>query len=185
MISIAGSLSPQRIMGLTPSVFALGSCAVAWARGREAPRRRRLAAALTVLEAGLLLDMVFNARWLLHDLLAGVAKVNNLYFRRAGPQHVALALLGSAVVAAMGLALWIFRGRPGASFAACSGLLSFCCWCVEVISLHGVDSLLYHRVDGVMIVSLAWASCSLMTGVGILWDSFTRPFFKASSHTTR
>jgi hypothetical protein len=184
MISIAGSLSPQRIVGLTPSVFALVSCAIAWIKGRETPHRRRLARALTILEAALLLDMVFNGRWLLHDLLAGVAKANNLYVRRAGPQHVALALVGSVVVAAIGLALWIFRGRPGASLAACGGILSFCCWWVEVISLHGVDSLLYHRVDGVMVVSLVWTACSLMTGVGILWDTFTLPFFTGSPHRT-
>jgi hypothetical protein len=56
--------------------------------------------------------------------------------------------------------------------AACGGILSLCCWCVEVISLHSVDSLLYRSVDGVMVVRLAWATCSLMVGFGMLWDTF-------------
>jgi hypothetical protein len=127
-------------------------------------------AVLVVLEAALLLDMVFSVRLLLHNLLAGIATANKLYFMRAGPQQVALGLLGIAVMVGIGLAFRLFRGRPGACLAACGSILSLCFWWVEVISLHAVDSLLYHRVNGVMLVRMAWAACSLMMGVGILWD---------------
>ena len=189
MISIAQSLSPTRIIGLTADLFALSSCAVAWVRGRRAHLRTRLAATLTLLEAALLLDLAFNARWLLHNLLANVAIASHLYGERSGPQQVALGLLGFVVVAAIASALWRFRRRPGAALAACGGILSVCCWWVEVISLHAVDSVLYRRVDGVTFIRLAWAACSLMTGVGILGDTFAvqtreRPIKKPSASLT-
>ncbi len=173
MISIAGSMSASRIIGLTANIFALVSCAIAWVRGHGAQHLRRLAAVLTLLEAALLLDMAFHGRWLLHDLLVHLATASHLYGDRSGPQHVALALLVIVVVAAIVLTLWLFRSRPGAALAACGGILSLCCWCVEVISLHAIDSLLYYRVDGVTVVRLVWAAYSLMTGAGILWDTFT------------
>jgi hypothetical protein len=174
VIYIAGSLSPTRIIGLTANVFALTSCAIAWVRGRGVPHRRQLAIVFAALESMLLLDMVFNGRWLLHDFLAHLAVAASLYGERSGPQRVAIGLVGTAVVAAIGLALWFFRSRPGAALATCGAILSLCCWCVEVISLHDLDSLLYLRVDGVTFVRLAWAGCSLMTGAGILWDAFSK-----------
>jgi len=172
MTSVAASLNPTRIIGLASDVFALLSCAIAWAKGRGVPPQRSLAIFLTGLEAAILIDFVFNARWLLHDSLAKLAIAINLYNDRSGPQHVALGLLVTAVAAGVGFTSWLFRDRPGAALAACGGILSSCCWCVEVISLHSVDNLIYRRVDGVTLVRLAWSACSLMTGVGVLWDTF-------------
>ena len=164
-------LDPTRIIGLIACLFALVSCGIAWAIVRGAAHRGRLAAALAVFEAALFLDMAFNVRWQLHDLLENEAIARSLYGQRFGPQHVALSLIGCALAAGMGLALWRLRGRAGASLAVCGGILSLSCWCVEVISLHAVDAVLYRTVHGVMFVSLIWIVCSLMTGVGILWDA--------------
>jgi len=132
----------------------------------------RLAAVLTVLEAALLLDAVFNGGWRVHSFLDNEAIARNVYDQRFGPQHVALVFLAIAVAAGIGLTLRLFRGRPGASLAACGCILSLCFWCLEVVSLHAVDALLYRRVNGVMLVRLIWAACSLMTSLGILWDTF-------------
>jgi hypothetical protein len=171
MTLIAGWLSATRVIGLTAYLFAAAACGIAWAKGRGTPRRRRLAAVLAVLEAGLFLDMVFSGRWLLHDLLENEAITANLYAQRTGPQLATLGVLGAAAAAGMGLALQCLRGRTGASVAVCGVILSLSCWCAEVISLHVIDTVFYHTVDGVMLVSLIWIVCSLMTGLGILWDS--------------
>jgi len=172
MISIAGSPNLTQFIAPTAYIFAFVSCLFAWVRDSRAPRRRQLVAVLAALEAVLLLDVAFHGRWRLHDLLENVAKASNLYAERAGRQHVALGIVGSVGAAGIGLALVLFRGRPGSSLAACGGILSLCCWCVEVISLHSVDTLLYRSMNGVMVVRLAWAVCSLMVGFGILWDTF-------------
>jgi hypothetical protein len=172
MISTAVLLSPTRIIGLAAYAFALISCAIAWVKGRRSQHRRRLTMILTTLEAALLLDSVFNGRWLLHNSLAHLAMANHLYGKRSGPQHVALDLLASAVAVGVGVVLWLFRDRPGAFLAVTAGILSLSCWWVEVISLHAVDGLLYQRVDGIMLVRLAWSACSVMMGVGMLWDTF-------------
>jgi hypothetical protein len=52
------------------------------------------------------------------------------------------------------------------------GILSLCCFVIEVISLHGLDSFLYQQVDGVILMRLLWAACSLVTGFGMLWETF-------------
>jgi hypothetical protein len=184
MISIAGLISPTRLIAPAGYVFALVSCTFAWIGDGRDPRRRRLAVFLAVLEALLLLDVVFNGRWRLHDLLENVAKASNLYVERAGPQHVALGLVGSVVAAGIGLALILLRGRPGAALAACGGILSLGCWWVEVISLHSVDALLYRSVYGVIVVRLAWAVCSLMVGTGILWDRYALTKVGAMGHSS-
>jgi hypothetical protein len=157
---------------MTSYLLALVSCGIAWVRGRKAPFRWRLAAVLAILEAALFVDIVFNGRWLLHEVLENEAIEKNLYVHRGAPQLVALGFLGVAVAAGMGLALWRLRGRAGASLATCGAILSLSCWCVEVISLHATDAAFQYMVDGVMLVSVGWAVCCLMTSVGILWDAF-------------
>jgi hypothetical protein len=158
-------------MGIATYLFSAASCGIAWARYGESPRRRRLAALLAALELGLLLDMVFNVRWLLHDLLENEAIAENLYTHRVGPQIVAEGIVGAAAAAGMGLALHFLRGRDGAVMAVCGAILSFSFWCAEVISLHAVDAVFHSTVNGVMLVNLIRVACSLMTGMGILWDS--------------
>jgi uncharacterized iron-regulated membrane protein len=182
MISSAGWLNPTRIIGLASCLFALASCVIALAKGSGPPRRKRLAAILAGLEGALLIDMVFDIRWMLHDFEDRVAMENGVYGLRSGPQMAMLVLLIGIVLGALGLAIWRFRGRTYASLAACGGILSVSCWFAEVVSLHAVDAVAYHRIHGAMLVSLAWIACSLMTGVGILCDAFA---FRAYPRVTR
>jgi len=172
MISIAEWSNPTRIVGLSSNLFALLSCGIARVRGGGAPHGRWLASVLAALEAALFLDMVFDGRWLLHDLLDSEAIASNLYAFRGGPQVAALGLLGGVVVAGIVFTRRRLLGRTGAYLAVCGGILSLSCWCVEVISLHAVDAVLYHIVDEVKVVGFVWIACSLMTSAGILWDAF-------------
>ncbi|MDR3750841.1 MAG: hypothetical protein P4K94_05075 [Terracidiphilus sp.] len=170
MISLAGWMTPTRSVGMAAYLFAAASCSIAWAKSRGTPPRRRLAAILAALEISLFLDMAFNGRWLLHDLLENKAMAENLYAQRVAPQLVALSILAVAAAVGMGLTLHALRGRAGASVAICGAILSLSCWCAEVISLHAVDAIFHAAVGGIMLVSLIWVAGSLMTGLGILWD---------------
>jgi hypothetical protein len=169
MTSIPGWPSATQSIGLAACLFAFVCCAIAWIRGRSVPLLRRVSAILAVLEAALFLDMAFNGRWLLHDWLENQAIARGLYAMRTGPQIAALCFLGGCATAAIAFTLWRLRGNTGASLAPCGGILSVGCWCVEVVSLHAVDHVLYSTVDGVMLVALAWIAFALMTGAGILW----------------
>jgi hypothetical protein len=171
MIFLAGWLTPTRSIGMGAYLFGATSCAIAAARDGGTSRRGRLAAFLAVLEAGLFLDMAFNVRWLLHDLLENEAIAENLYAHRVGPQLAALGLLGAATATGIGFALLRLRGRAGASMAVCGVILSLSCWCSEVISLHALDAVFHSLLNGILLVSLIWVASSLMTGLGILWDS--------------
>jgi hypothetical protein len=133
-------------------------------------RMGRLAALLAILEWGLFLDMVFNERWLLHELLDNEAMAKNLYCLRVGPQVAAMVLLSTVETVAMGWALVSLRDRRGASVAVCGAIISISCWCAEVISLHAVDTVFHSSLRGIMLVSLGWVVGALMTGVGIAWE---------------
>jgi hypothetical protein len=50
-------------------------------------------------------------------------------------------------------------------------LLSLVLWCIEVVSLHAVDHVLYHLLGPWMLVSLVWVFAGLATSVGILIDA--------------
>jgi len=96
--------------------------------------------------------------------------MENLYDHRTPLQIVALGVLSAAAATGVGLAFQRLRGSAGGIMATCGAILSLCCWCAEVISLHAFDTVLYCQVGGVMLVSLCWVTCALMTGLGILWD---------------
>jgi urea transporter len=69
----------------------------------------------------------------------------------------------------------LYRARIGAILAVSGALLSLVTWCIEVVSLHQVDAILYHPVGNLMAVSLGWVLASLLTSVGILIDA-RQPF---------
>jgi len=170
MLDLPGGQNPTRLVGLIAYLLSATCCSIASAASRWKSRRTHLAAVLALLEAGFLLDMVFSVRWQLHDLMEGQAIRENMYVQRSGPQLAALGLLGAAAAAGMVLAFQRLRGRTGATVAVFGAILSFICWCTEVISLHETDKVLHYTVNGVMLVSLCWLAFSLMTGLGILWD---------------
>jgi len=175
---LSGWLTPTRSLGMAAYLFAAISCGIAWVR--SGGTLRRLAALLAALEAGLFLDMAFNGRWQLHELLRNKAIAESLYTQRVLPQVAALGLLVAAAAAGIGLALFLLRGRTGAFVAVCGAILSSSCWCAEVISLHACDALFHVTIEGVMLVSLVWVAGALMTGLGILWEARA---FHATSRT--
>lgn len=171
MVAFAEWLNPTRSIGLISYLFAAVCSGVAWTTRRASLRLRNLAAIFAVLEVALFLDVAFSVRWRLHDLLENAAIRSNLYAQRTGPQLAALALLALAAAVGITLVSWRFRGRSGAIVAACGAIFSVSIWCAEVVSLHTTDEVFYYRVGGVMLVSLCWIASSLMTGLGILWES--------------
>lgn len=171
MVSFFELPNPTRVIGLISFSSAVMFCGVAWIRNRGQLRASRLPMILAAFNGLLLLDIVLDERWRLHDLLEEEAISHNLYAQRSGPQLFALALLTASAVAGIVLAVTRLRDRVGAAMAICGAILSLGCWCVEVVSLHAVDILLYTSVKGIMPVSLIWIASSLMSGLGMLWES--------------
>jgi hypothetical protein len=128
----------------------------------------QLAEILALIESQLLLDIVFNWRWKLHDMLTGIAMRHNEYVARRLPQIIALTILGGVLLLGFLLTCWYFRRRGGVLLATSGVLISVVVWCVEVVSLHGVDHILYHLIGKWMVVSALWILACLMTSVGIL-----------------
>ena len=165
MITSGDWLSPTRASGLLAYGTAFVCCAIAWQRIKT-----RLSAVLMGIEAVLLLDIAFNWRWKLHDVVGTIARNQNEYGQRRGPQAIALVILGGLLLAGLFAVLRIFRNRPGSLLAVSGVLVSVISWCVEVVSLHAVDHILYHPLGPCMVISLVWILGCLMTSGGVLID---------------
>jgi hypothetical protein len=171
MIASEEWLTPTRATGIVAYGVAMVCCGLAWARTRRLRAPSQLAALLTAIEGALVLDMVFNWRWMIHQQLMDFAKRRNEYEIRRSPQLIAIAMLAVLLLVGLFAALRILRGRAGALLAVSGVLLSLVLWCTEVISLHAVDHVLYHPLGPWMIVCLVWVFAGLMTSAGILLDA--------------
>jgi hypothetical protein len=170
MITSADWMSPTRASGLVAYGTALVCCGIAWVRTKDQRNTSRLVPALMVVEGALLLDMAFNWRWILHGMVGAYAQSHHEYELRRSPQLIALGILAGLLLLGLFAALRFFRKRMGALLAVSGVLLSLITWCVEVVSLHAVDHILYHLIGNVMVVSFVWILACLMTSVGILID---------------
>jgi hypothetical protein len=121
---------------------------------------------LAALQLFLLMDVVFNWRWELHDFWMQRAIALGVYGDRRMPQSVTIGVI--SLVSALAF-VWIwrrFRGRTGAALALTGTLLSSAVWCFEWISFHWVDRVFYRMVGGVMLVSLVWICLAIVTCLG-------------------
>jgi hypothetical protein len=172
---------PTRTTGVVAYGVALACCVFAWSRAKGDPARSRLVALLTVFEGCLLLDMVFNVRWNLHQFFMDKAQQAALYANRRGPQAVLLVVLIGIFLFGLRVTSQKLRGRGGALLAAFGALLSLVVWCTEVVSLHAVDHIMYHSVGKWMTVSFLWILACMMTSIGVLIESLSARRLASSS----
>jgi len=164
-------LSPTRATGIVAYAVAAACSAIAWASARRVRVVSRLAASLTAIESLLLIDMIVNARWMLHDMFATAAQRRHEYDLRHLPQSLFVTVLAGILLVSLIYVARLYRARIGAVLAISGALLSLITWCIEVVSLHQVDAILYYQVGDLMAVSLIWFVASLLTSVGILIDA--------------
>jgi hypothetical protein len=171
MIANGEWLTPTRASGIAAYGVAVTSCGIAWARARGARNVRKIAAWLTAIESVLLLDMIIDGRWVLHQFFVNTAQNRHEYGLRRLPQVILITFLLAILFISMYFSLRLLRAKTGALLAVSGALLSLITWCIEVVSLHQVDAVLYHQVWRFMVVSLVWIAECLMTSVGILFES--------------
>lgn len=175
MITIGEWLNPTRAVGLLAYGTATVCCGIAWLKAKNRRQDGRLAGLLMLIESVLLLDIAFNWRWMLHQLVMDFAERRREYGLRKEPQIIAVVILAAVLLLGLLAVRRFFRGR-GTVLAISGVLLSLVLWCTEVVSLHEVDHVLYYRLGQIMAVSLLWIVACLMTAMGILIDSLeTRP----------
>jgi hypothetical protein len=166
-------LNPVKACGMATYLIASVACGLVAVRTAK-PRISRIAVVLGLVQAVLLLDIAFDWRWRLYDWLRSQAEVHHWYEQRHWPQIIVLATLAAALAAAMATARRRFWSLPGGALAVAGTLLSIGCWLVEVISLHATDSILYHHIGPLMIISFVWLLTCAMTIAGILRAGFGR-----------
>lgn len=171
MIASGEWMTPTRASGIAAYGIAVACCGIAWARTRGERTVSQIAAWLTAIEGSLLLDMIFNGRWILHQLFLDFARRWHEYELRRLPQVIVVAILIGMLLVGFFSALRLFRARIGALLAVSGALLSLVTWCIEVVSLHQIDAALYQPIGKLMAVSLLWIASCTMTSVGILIES--------------
>jgi uncharacterized membrane protein YhdT len=175
MMLLPHAITLTRKVGLSSFGIALLCSGSAWLRLlRHARRSAWLAALLVLAEGFFFLDMIYGWRWLLHDRLQQGFEVRGLYGQRHWFQIACLVLLGVVLIFSFRAVLRKLRGRAWARLAACGLFLVIGCWCVEVISLHATDHVLYSMGGGMMTVAYLWVLASLLTAIGILADAGAR-----------
>src|SRR5271154_4897672 len=93
MIASGEWLTPTRASGIAAYGFAVISCGIVWARTRGSQSVRKTAAWLTAIEGALLLDMIVDGRWVLHQLFVDIAQQQNEYGLRRLPQAILITFL--------------------------------------------------------------------------------------------
>ena len=167
MRTVAEWLTPVKTSGLAAYLIASVVCAATAVRASQ-KRLRRFAAALCIIDLGLLLDIAFNWRWKLYDSLKEDAMSHHWYYERSGPQIAALLFLSIVLLVAAVFLSHKFASVRGAPLAVCGSILSIACWLTEIVSLHATDAVLYRSVGPLMVISFVWLLACLMTAVGVL-----------------
>ncbi len=170
MIASPAGIDLTRATGLACYATALICCGIAGFRSKAGRKVARLAAVLLAVESALFLDMAFNWRWKLHQALMDYAMQKHEYGERRLPQSIVICLLLGLLLFGLSLLWRSFRHRGTTLLAVSGTLLSLIIWCIEVVSLHAVDHVLYSSLGGVMAVSLLWIAACSMTSIGILLD---------------
>ena len=171
MIASGEWFNPTRAVGMAAYATAATSCGFAWIRAKRRRKDRRLAALLTLIEITLLLDTAFDWRWMLHAFVVDVARRRHEYGLRQDPQLITVIILAALLLLGVLAAQRLFRGKVGARLAVSGILLSVVVWCVEVVSFHAVDHILYYLIGKWMVVSGLWILACLMTSIGMLFLS--------------
>ena len=115
MVSLISVASGTRGIGLLGYTASTAACAWAWRRTAQ----KRAWLTLAFLQLFLLLDLIFNWRWKLHDRVVGLAMADSVYDERRWPQKIVLALV---------LVLMIRAGvASSASFSTARRLDDRCC----------------------------------------------------------
>jgi hypothetical protein len=172
-------LSPTRSAGLAAYTASLLACGLGWANGRRKHLQVRPFGVLAAVQCGLLLDMVFDWRWKIHEFWMQEAMAVGVYGQRRRPQALVLGLLVLAATLGLLLVLARFRGRVGLAIAMAGTLVSVGLWFCESVSLHMVDQIFYFMVGKVMFVSLLWVGVALTTCFGVWLDVRDRSLRRA------
>ncbi|WP_263359251.1 hypothetical protein [Acidicapsa ligni] len=171
MVLSSMQVSSTQICGVVGYGMSLLACAVAWIQYNKSGRRESWLTAVAIAQLLLLLDMIFNWRWMLHEFWMRRAQSEGVYQLRRSPQLIALLVLAAAVI---GVVIWVskrFRGMPAAAMATVGTLLSVGLWCAETLSYHYLDAVFHAMLGGVMAIGLLWLGLGLFTSFGLLKDS--------------
>jgi len=170
MVSFIFAASGTHGIGFLGSAAAFAACAYAW----EKTAQKRAWLTLAIVQFVLLLDLVFNWRWELHDRAVAFAMADNVYDERRWPQKIVLALIFVTMIV-LTLRLWRhFQRRAGLTIAVVATVLSVALRISELISWHKADAILHYQIADAMVVNYLWFVLGLAAVAGV-WIAIRYP----------
>jgi hypothetical protein len=160
--------SITRTIGLIAYTVSFAACLLCWIRSTETRAKASILPLLAGVQLTLLLDMIFDLRWRVHEFWMRQAMADGLYGERRGPQFLTLA--GLAILLAI-FAIFLFmrfRSSKGLRLAIFGTTLSVGLCFGEAVSYHNADRVLHASIGGAMVVSFLWCGLSAFTCIG-LW----------------
>ena len=157
-------IDATQISGATTFAIVSAAC---WGAARRRPHQpcARIWTVLAVLLMVLAADVVWGGPHQVHNLVSQWLQQSGQYAQR---QTLQAALLGAGLLV-FGLALWgtlqATKGcaQPVRWAALCAlGLLGV--FCVELISLHGIDAVMYRQLGPLKVVGWLWLLWALPVG---------------------
>lgn len=139
----------------TFGIWALASAAVA-----SASLRRSSWLILAALLAAMAIVIATNVHWIIHDRIRAILITDGIYADHARIQ-MAITLVGALGAACAGL--WIVRAGRGVQRGAWLTTLALIgLFCIQTLSVHGVDALLSMRLGPMMLIGWLWGMAALM-----------------------
>jgi hypothetical protein len=162
------------VAGLLSFGIAALSSGIALFRLKNVPVVVWPAAWIATLESLLLFDMAIDSRWVLHGNAMRFALHRGFYAQRHGKQIAGLAILFPILLFGAAIITRRLRSSPSAIVAAWSALLALTMSCVEFVSLHEIDAVLYHKVAGFMVIAFVWMILGATTAISIQLEASAR-----------
>lgn len=161
MFNLIGT-NPTQVIGVL--VFTAAALACSGAARRTSGRAAAVWKALMVLQFVFVAEVVFGLRHRIHDLVDAMLQAQGWYWQRQPVQQA--LVLATAGLAALGLVA-VSRLRhlgQATSVALVSTFLVGVLFALEMVSLHRIDALMYHRVGPVMLIAWLWAAGAATVG---------------------
>ncbi len=123
MIANGEWLTPTRASGMAAYGVAVTSCGIVSVAGQKRTERPKIAAWLTAIESVLMLGMIVDGRWVLHQLFVNIAQNQLDYGLRRLPQVILVTFLLAILLVSVYLSLRLLRAKIGALLAVLGALL--------------------------------------------------------------
>lgn len=172
-LAYANAWNPTRVLGTISFVLTAGLCGLVvylcfMRRKRRDPQHGLgMWFCLLLAQLAMVIELQLSTRFDAGQVLRSIIQDMGLYENRRQLQAMAFMVVALPLIAVYSTFFYMLRKQGLSILLAVGGTMgSISLFCLPLISLHGVDRIMYHHIGPVMFISLLWSSCAAVTFVG-------------------